>query len=203
MIRVSGIFTAATISPSPSLRQRCFRYTIRAGRNLPDKEFRYLRTVIVTAAVYWGFGSQLLPYGITAHLNLPAPGRCHSLYVVLATLQRDVFLLNSHSSLFSVTSIRLKRMLLHKSRHPFFRSYGVILPSSLTRVLSSALGFSPHLPVSACGTITYSTHSKGFSRQYSINKFARSVDWAPIRLSPRPFGRDHRLRRAHPYSAIV
>ncbi len=35
------------------------RYTIRAGRNLPDKEFRYLRTVIVTAAVYWGFGSRL------------------------------------------------------------------------------------------------------------------------------------------------
>ncbi len=31
----------------------------RAGRNLPDKEFRYLRTVIVTAAVYWGFGSLL------------------------------------------------------------------------------------------------------------------------------------------------
>ena len=33
--------------------------TIRAGRNLPDKEFRYLRTVIVTAAVYWGFNSEL------------------------------------------------------------------------------------------------------------------------------------------------
>ncbi|KWW24087.1 MAG: putative glycosyl transferase (Glycosyl transferase family 2), partial [bacterium P201] len=32
-------------------------YTIRAGRNLPDKEFRYLRTVIVTAAVYRGFNS--------------------------------------------------------------------------------------------------------------------------------------------------
>ena len=32
---------------------------IRAGRNLPDKEFRYLRTVIVTAAVYWGFNSML------------------------------------------------------------------------------------------------------------------------------------------------
>jgi len=26
---------------------------------LPDKEFRYLRTVIVTAAVYWGFNSML------------------------------------------------------------------------------------------------------------------------------------------------
>ncbi len=33
--------------------------SIRAGRNLPDKEFRYLRTVIVTAAVYWGFNSML------------------------------------------------------------------------------------------------------------------------------------------------
>ena len=59
--RVTGIFTGATISPSLWLRQRPSRYTIRAGRNLPDKEFRYLRTVIVTAAVYWGFGSMLLP----------------------------------------------------------------------------------------------------------------------------------------------
>ncbi len=41
------------------MRQRPDRYTIRAGRNLPDKEFRYLRTVIVTAAVYWGFNSML------------------------------------------------------------------------------------------------------------------------------------------------
>ena len=59
--RVNGIFTATPISPSPSLRHRSSRYTIRAGRNLPDKEFRYLRTVIVTAAVYWGFSSMLLP----------------------------------------------------------------------------------------------------------------------------------------------
>ena len=50
-----GIFTHTSISPGPLLRQRSNRYTIRAGRNLPDKEFRYLRTVIVTAAVYWGF----------------------------------------------------------------------------------------------------------------------------------------------------
>jgi hypothetical protein len=57
--RVSGIFTATSISPSPWLRQRPSRYTIRAGRNLPDKEFRYLRTVIVTAAVYRGFISKL------------------------------------------------------------------------------------------------------------------------------------------------
>ena len=41
------------------MRQCPDRYTFRAGRNLPDKEFRYLRTVIVTAAVYWGFNSTL------------------------------------------------------------------------------------------------------------------------------------------------
>ena len=58
-LRVGGIFTATTISPSSQLRQCPDRYTVRAGRNLPDKEFRYLRTVIVTAAVYRGFDSEL------------------------------------------------------------------------------------------------------------------------------------------------
>ena len=57
--QVTGIFTGISISPSPLLRQYPDRYAFRAGRNLPDKEFRYLRTVIVTAAVYWGFGSML------------------------------------------------------------------------------------------------------------------------------------------------
>ena len=60
-MRATGVFTGTTISPSPWLRQRPNRYTIRAGRNLPDKEFRYLRTVIVTAAVYRGFNSELRP----------------------------------------------------------------------------------------------------------------------------------------------
>ena len=58
-LRVIGIFTDTTISPSSWLGQCPDRYTIRAGRNLPDKEFRYLRTVIVTAAVYWGFSQCL------------------------------------------------------------------------------------------------------------------------------------------------
>ena len=59
------IFT--TISTSLSLRRRqCgHRYAIRAGRNLPDKEFRYLRTVIVTAAVYRGFDSEREPLLLT------------------------------------------------------------------------------------------------------------------------------------------
>src|SRR5690606_29026097 len=81
-LRVIGIFTDTTISPSSWLRQCPDRYTIRAGRNLPDKEFRYLRTVIVTAAVYWGFILDLRGYPLSPPLNLPAPGRCQTLYVI-------------------------------------------------------------------------------------------------------------------------
>ena len=62
---VPCIFTGIAISPSLSLRQYPSRYAIRAGRNLPDKEFRYLRTVIVTAAVDWGFGLRLAPRSLT------------------------------------------------------------------------------------------------------------------------------------------
>ena len=68
------IFTIFVISLSPCWRQRGSRYTIHAGRNLPDKEFRYLRTVIVTAAVYWGFTSmrkqRSLPYQHRAGVSL-------------------------------------------------------------------------------------------------------------------------------------
>ena len=50
---------------------------------LPDKEFRYLRTVIVTAAVHRGFGRQLPRIRVTDFLNLPALGRRQPPYVVL------------------------------------------------------------------------------------------------------------------------
>ena len=137
--RVTGIFTGTTISPGGQLRQRPDRYTIRAGRNLPDKEFRYLRTVIVTAAVYWGFNSELAlllltfqhragvsPYTSSFDLaetcvfdkQLPGPIHCGSYFY----------------------------------EHPFSRSYGVNLPSSLTTLLPLALEFSSYLPVSVCGT---------------------------------------------------
>ena len=59
LLRVRGIFTTTTISPGRWLRQCSSRYAIHAGRNLPDKELRYLRTVIVTAAVYRSFSREL------------------------------------------------------------------------------------------------------------------------------------------------
>ena len=79
--RVIRIFTNNTISPGPWSRQRPSRYAVRAGRNLPDKEFRYLRTVIVTAAVYRGLASPLRDGSLTAPRDLPAPGRRQTLYV--------------------------------------------------------------------------------------------------------------------------
>jgi len=93
LLRVRRIFTPISISPGPSLRQCSSCYTIRAGRNLPDKEFRYLRTVIVTAAVHRGFGSELCfwpkPW-LTHPLNLPALGRCQPLYIAFR-LCRDLW----------------------------------------------------------------------------------------------------------------
>ena len=88
--RVLGIFTETTISPSLWSRQRPDRYAFRAGRNLPDKEFRYLRTVIVTAAIDQRFSRQLRPKGLTGFLNVLALGRRQPLYVVLSRLSRDL-----------------------------------------------------------------------------------------------------------------
>jgi hypothetical protein len=89
--RATGVFTGTTNSQCSTLRQRSNRYAIRAGRNLPDKEFRYLRTVIVTAAVYRGFNSRLRPCGLTSPFNLPAPGRRQTLYVVFDFAEPCVF----------------------------------------------------------------------------------------------------------------
>src|SRR3989441_3163170 len=101
LLRVGRIFTANSISPSPSLRQRPDRYAFRAGRNLPDKEFRYLRTVIVTAAVHRGFRSELPPPcgGMTPPFNLPAPGRRQPLYVVFDLAETCVFVKQSQSAI--------------------------------------------------------------------------------------------------------
>ena len=63
--QVARVFTGTAISPSPPSRQCPSRSTIHAGRNLPDKGLRYLRTVRVTAAVHRGFSLQLSPRSLT------------------------------------------------------------------------------------------------------------------------------------------
>ena len=67
---------------------------------------------------------------LTQCFNLSALVTCHTLYVVFTTWQSAVFLVNSRLTHFTATYLR---------RHPFFRSYGARLPSSLTRFHSRAL----------------------------------------------------------------
>src|SRR5690625_45954 len=77
-----------------------------------------------------------------------------------------MFLINSRLGLFTAAS--------HHEKHPFSRSYGVILPSSLTRVLPLTCGFSPCLPVLVWGTGTYDL-TRGFSWQCGIRNFGTLV----------------------------
>ena len=83
-----------------------------------------------------------------------------------------MFLLNSRSHLVSVASTSSSRNAIHQQRRTFSRSYGTILPSSFTRVLSSALVFSTRLPVSVCGTVLYKLSLRGFSWKQGINDFS-------------------------------
>ena len=63
----------------------------------------------------------------------------------------------------------------HPWRRTFSRSYGAILPSSFTRVLSSALGFSPCLPVSDCGTVPRDLKLRSFSWKRGISDFGQAA----------------------------
>jgi len=63
-----------------------------------------------------------------------------------------VFLVNSRLTPFTAALFSSRREVLHLGEHPFFRSYGAILPSSFCKTHSSTLGYSPRLPVSVCGT---------------------------------------------------
>ena len=122
--RVTCIFTGTMISPSLSSRQCPNRYAFRAGRNLPDKEFRYLRTVVVFATIYWNFpfvASQKL----TTPLNLPAPGRRQPYTSPYGLAETCVFDKQSRLGLFTAALLGV-----NPKETPFSRSYGVILPSS-------------------------------------------------------------------------
>src|SRR5689334_22020467 len=133
LLRVHGVLTVIAVSPSPSLRQCPDRDAFRAGRNLPDKEFRYLRTVIVTAAVNRGFSSQRKPLPLTfRHWAGISP------YTSPYGLSRDLWFCYPVAWAWT---LRLPRAPpasgFTRTQHPFFRRYGVNLPSSLARVRSS------------------------------------------------------------------
>ena len=161
--RVTGIFTGTTISPGGLLRQCPNHYAFHAGQNLPDKEFRYLRTVIVTAAVYRGFNSELSLLLLTFR---------HRAGVSPYTSSFDL----AETCVFAKQSPG--PILCGSFEHSLFRSYGVNLPSSLTTLLPLALEFSSCPPVSVCGTgICF--YSQSFSRlQLSVLPYS---NFGPLR----------------------
>ena len=144
------------------MRQCPNHYAIHAGQNLPDKEFRYLRTVIVTAAVHWGLSSVLwVSYPLHFPLTFQHWAGVSSYTSACAFAETCVF----GKQLFGPLHCGL-----HFCRLPFSQSYGVNLPSSLTMVLSFVLYFSYRLPVSVCGTGTLYLLSS-FSRQREFIDF--------------------------------
>ena len=190
------IFTATSISPRPPSRQRPDRDTFRAGRNLPDKEFRYLRTVIVTAAVYRGFGSALarLPLTFRHWAGVSPHTSPRGLAETCACVKQ------------SPGPLRCDPLPLHPpgasryAGHPFSRSYGVNLPSSLTEVPSSTLVCSTSPPVSVCGTVI-SPLASGFScslRPATLGAAVAPPRTRPSVAAPRHFLRDAPYRLGRP-----
>jgi hypothetical protein len=139
---VTRIFTGTSISPSPLSRQCSTRYSFRAGRNLPDKEFRYLRTVIVTAAVHRGLDSQLRSPLLVTFRHWAGVSPYTSAFAFAETC---VFGKQSVEPISCNPLTLLRRTSL--LGHPFFRRYGVNLPSSLTEGRSFTWGDFP-LPTS-------------------------------------------------------
>ena len=91
-------------------------------------------------------------------LNLPAPGRCQAIFVILTISHSHMFLVNSRLGHFSAPYSRRVR---------FSRSYAVNLPSSLAMIHSSTLGYSPFPPVSVYGTGRNTLHDARFSCKYA------------------------------------
>ena len=80
----------------------------------------------------------------------------------LTTLQRPVFLVNSRLGLVTAATQKFEREVHLLKWHPFSRSYGANLPSSFTWILSSALGYSPHLRVSVWSTVSLKSNIEDF-----------------------------------------
>lgn len=74
-----------------------------------------------------------------------------------------MFLLNSRSHQFIATPSPFWREPVKLQGRTLSRSYGTNLPSSFSRVLSSALEYSSRPPVSVCGTVTVKLKLRGFS----------------------------------------
>jgi hypothetical protein len=142
---------------------------------------------------------------LTNPLNLPAPGRSQTLYVGLSPSQSPVFLVNSRYRHFSATLIGFGCTPTPSEGPPSSEVTVEICLVPWRRVLSSALGFSPHPPVSVCGTDTLQTPRGTFlgSRASTTNPLRDAMGsrgWLPrlfiVRDTPTPLDwHNHRPAR--------
>lgn len=109
-------------SPMPTQRQRGDRDIIDAGHQLCAKELRYLRTVRVTAAVYWDLKVKAWTFCFLCTSTGQMSGPIRQLSFLLS----PVFLVNSRRLRFSDTFF----VLLEQKKPCFLRSHTWILPSS-------------------------------------------------------------------------
>ena len=145
-MQVGRIFTAISISSGGSSRQLSTRYTFHAGRNLPGKGLRYLRTLRVRAVVHWSLHLELTKWiGSPKAVDLPVLDRSQLLYIPYWGLQEPVFLLNSRLTSFVEGRCNIGQSILYNLRSAF-------LPNSLNNHYPFALVFSTSPPVSVCGT---------------------------------------------------
>ena len=110
-----------------------------------------------------------------------------------------MFLINSRLGLFTATHPSSQSKSGHRGGHSFFRSYGVIMPSSLTIVLSIALVCSTCLPVSVLVRAP-NILPRGFSRKHGITDFSAFASSSRLRLKPCGFTymESYSLSRGHP-----
>src|SRR5207249_10525186 len=176
-----------------SIRPNVLPHCCQRGRQL----LSHLRTVIVTAAVYRGFSSSLAALPLTfRHRAGVSP------YTSPYGFAETCVFSKQSVGLLVATLNGFGGELLHRQRHPFSRSYGAILPSSLDRFLSIALESSSHLPASVCGTGTR-VLPRDFSRKFGISHFAALAGSSPsaLRINARtdfPIRAPYSLGRTHP-----
>ena len=116
----------------------------------------------------------------TSFLNLPALGRCQHLYIRFLFRRHLCFWLTVAWAS-SLRPPHAPSVQTSQQRLPLSRSYGYILPSSLTRVLPRTLGFSPRIPVSVYGTGGNSL-TRSFSRQCGVSSFGSVSGTSTSRL---------------------
>ena len=95
-----------------------------------------------------------------------------------------MFVVNSRLGFSSVAGSSSMSKSLHQLRPSFSRSYGCILPSSLTRVLPRTLGFSPRLPVSVLVRAHFTSLEAFLGSVVRLNLF---IPKESLSISSRPY----------------